>query len=128
MQKITVLDKWEVKDYVPKEGAVLIRLLDKEDGFFKNEHLYKDIKESFFYDIDDPNSNYAITEEEAEDLADFILKNKEANEFVVHCTYAQGRSPAVGMAIADFLGLEFNERMYPDMNKLVYNRVIEKLK
>lgn len=79
----------------------------------------------FFLDIDG-DSEYCIQDDEAMKISDTVKKYaNEIDEFVVHCVYGQGRSPAVGYAIAKYLGINDIDykKKYPEMNYYVYNKI-----
>ena len=123
--KITVLNKSEAVQYRPEGDAVIIRIgdvypLNKIFGEYIDQSHY------YFSDIDE-EGEYSIQKDEADKLASFILKYIDVvDEIVIHCVYAQGRSPAIGYSIATYLG-EDNDFLskYPDINLFVYNRLMD---
>jgi len=122
--KITVLNKTEVVLYQPKEDAIIIRI---GDVYPLNKIFGKYIDQTHFYFSDiDEESEYSIQDDESDKLASFILKYIDTvDEIVVHCVYAQGRSPAIGYAIATYLGKDNDYiNKYPDINLYVYNKLM----
>lgn len=123
--KLTILNKREVMEYIPKKKAVVIRV---GDIYPLNTLNHKYIEESHFYFSDiDEESEYSIQKDEADKLANFILKYIDSvDEFVIHCVYAQGRSPAIALAIATFLEIENNyDKKYPDINRYVFLNLLD---
>ena len=63
-----------------------------------------------------------ITEEEAEEIANFALQAANVSEvLVVHCRFGQSRSPAVAKAICEHFKLDFP----PDFT--THNRLVQRL-
>lgn len=118
--KITVLNKSEAKKYQPEKTAVIIRM---EDVFpmKKVEGIYLKEKRFYFRDVS-CDSEWAITEEDAVELANFIKTCQGVEEIVVHCVFAQGRSPAVAKIISEYFKVPFINK-YPDLNQCVYSKI-----
>jgi len=121
--KISVLNIHDAAKYIPKGNAVIIRIADSLDmPKLKGEYL--DSISFFFSDLDFELSDYAIKEEDAINLKNFVDKNSPyIDEIVVHCVYAQGRSPAVGYVLSKYFNLSFDIAQYPDINKLVIKKL-----
>jgi predicted protein tyrosine phosphatase len=49
----------------------------------------------------------AFTEEQGHNIFDFINKNKDKKNFIIHCSAGISRSGAVGLFINDYLGLDY---------------------
>ncbi len=127
--KIKVMNKTDAREYIPEGKAIIIRMGDTI-YFSKLKGEYIAEKEFYFSDIEDSSSSYAIKEKHAEDIINFVKENltEDLEEIVVHCHYAQGRSPSVAASLAhNMFNIPFDVSKYPDINKLVYNRVKEKL-
>lgn len=55
------------------------------------------------------SSTKAMTIDQAKQIVEFIKKNKDAKQFIVHCSAGISRSGAVGEFIADYIGFDRNE-------------------
>lgn len=133
-----------LKDYnagtIPnKEDMVLISILDpdmmplpsiKTEGF-------ADVKQMQFWDVEEDLGRFtAITNEQGQELRDFIYKNKD-KKFVVHCAAGQSRSAGIACAIeciVNFNGMDYNYKTgYSDVksykryspNYTVYDAIIK---
>jgi len=124
--KVSVFNKYDVVNYQPSGLSAIIRIADTFN-FNDLKGNYDSEIQFFFSDIEDELSDYAISEEEAKDLAKFIKTLKHFNEIVVHCEYGQGRSPAVAYVISEYYGLPFDISIYPNVNKLVISKLKEAL-
>ena len=104
-----------------------------KDSYFKRNH--KNVLTLHFDDVDKDGetspTNYgdtkAFSEDQANEIIEFIKKNSGAEDFIVHCHAGISRSGAVGRFINDYLGgdKELFERMNP---RIVPNgRVLELL-
>jgi len=125
--KITVLNLTEAKNYIPSKSAIIIRIFDSNQipelkgSFLAEKHF-------FFSDLEDKDSPYSISQEEADSLIAFVKENSSVKEIVIHCVYAQGRSPAVGYVLSEYFNIPFSKEQYPDINHLVIERLQESLK
>jgi len=124
---ITVLSKFEARNYVSKKkNASVIRIssiypLIKLKDCFKNE-----IK--FYFDdiIEDKDSEKLITKKEAEEILIFVKENyTEDSELVIHCDYGKGRSPGVAEAISIILRKDFDKTKFKDINYYVSKKILE---
>lgn len=142
------LDHYLASEYKPKENALLIRILDdgQKYNIFKFKSQYQNVLEVSFDDLsyDDLNiiSKESIEKEHikifSEELAlkiiNFLNKNPNASQIVVHCNAGISRSVAVALFVAKhyFKNEElFNKIMRcksyePGGNKLVFD-TLEKL-
>lgn len=125
--KITILNKFDIKTYIPEKSSVLIRISSQELRKI-NELSFEDIIYFYFDDVKEV-SEHSMTDVEAKELINFIIKNKDSEEFVVHCDYGQGRSPAVAIFIADIFNIEHEFKIiYQDYNYYVLNKLHENYK
>lgn len=76
-----------------------------------------------FYDLEyDVAENKAMSEEQAKELYDFILANKDKEVCYVHCSAGVSRSGAIGEFINDLYGLSWltfkkmNPRISPNLH------------
>lgn len=82
-----------------------------EVPFFSKPH--PNVLTLFFDDVDqdivtDHGTAKAFTDEQATDIYAFIEKNKETENFIVHCTAGISRSGGVGEFINNYLDLDYN--------------------
>lgn len=119
-----IKSKNEILHYKPEENEILVRVSShlpygKENGFKK---IY-----SFGFEDLPYESHYSISDEEAKDIVNIFLENKD-KDFVFQCDYAQGRSPAMALAF-NFIVLNINNKeirdKYPDLNYFVYDKIVE---
>jgi len=92
-------------DYRYTKNMVLISIQnpdDKEDlGKYYNH--FKKVLNLKFYDITENISSYkAISKEQAKQIRDFILDNKDET-FVVHCEFGQSRSALLVLLSSIFM-------------------------
>lgn len=126
--KITVLSKRNVRIYSPMSNAAIIRISSQYPLVStKGNYIYS--LELFFDDItygneDLENISNIISSTEAIEIINFVKIIHNCSELVVHCDYGKGRSPAVAAAIADILNINFNKSLFPQLNKLVYDKII----
>lgn len=80
-----------------------------------------------FDDVDVEDGPYlAITDEQAEQIVDFVIREAESSEvngIVVHCAAGISRSAAVARWVATAYNLPFNE-CYQNDNRLVYSKLL----
>ena len=89
-------------------------------------------KSMWFYDIDEDiydevkDFTYkTISDEQVDELYDFIMKNKDKKNFVVHCTASISRSGAVGEFVNDLFGIPYAEFRKQNPN-IIPNTYIKK--
>ena len=89
-------------------------------------------KSMWFYDIDEDiydevkDFTYkTISDEQLDELYDFIMKNKDKKNFVVHCTAGISRSGAVGEFVNDLFGIPYAEFRKQNPN-IIPNTYIKK--
>ena len=89
-------------------------------------------KSMWFYDIDediyDEVKDFTcktISDEQLDELYDFIMKNKDKKNFVVHCTAGVSRSGAVGEFVNDLFGIPYAEFRKQNPN-IIPNTYIKK--
>lgn len=89
-------------------------------------------KSMWFYDIDEDIYNEVkdftyktISDEQVDELYDFIMKNKDKKNFVVHCTAGISRSGAVGEFVNDLFGIPYAEFRKQNPN-IIPNTYIKK--
>ena len=89
-------------------------------------------KSMWFYDIDEDiydevkDFTYkTISDEQLDELYDFIMKNKDKKNFVVHCTAGVSRSGAVGEFVNDLFGIPYAEFRKQNPN-IIPNTYIKK--
>lgn len=124
--KITIKDRKTVKEYIPAEKAILIRITSLNEfktikGEYKEIHL-------FYFDDISYESEYSITKEECEKLRNILNENKEIEEIVIHCDYGKSRSPGVGIAYKELLNedTEKLKKEYIDYNKYIVEMILNK--
>lgn len=102
---------------------------------------HANVKVLFFHDLEEDveHPKYgtlkAFTMDQARELCDFILNNKDKTNCIVHCAAGVSRSGAVGTFINDFFKgdlYEFHKRnpyIHPNAHvlRLLKNAAIEKL-
>lgn len=97
------------QDVLDKENLVLISIGEPGEKY-KYSILsadevqgFKDVLQIEFWDIEEDFGDYKIiTDGQAKEIQDFIVKNLKADEdtrFIVHCKAGKSRSAAVGRAI-----------------------------
>lgn len=106
-----------------------------EPHIIMNKHnKIKDIIFERFNDVDSESPKYTpITDEIANEIADFIFKYKDNSKVelcIVHCDAGQSRSAGVAAAILKFLYNDdtqiFSNKLYKP-NMLVYRKVLNAL-
>jgi len=106
-----------------------------EKSYFNSEH--NNVKIMYFDDCDenikdDKQEFKTITEEQAEELFEYIKQNKDRKVCLVHCSAGWSRSGAVGLFINNYLKQSYDEFkkdnpvIYPSFK--VYNLLKEQLK
>lgn len=116
---LLVLSHPEAAKFVPdpkQRDIILIRITDTEGRFkpLKSPSSYKDILCLKFDDVEqDSHSFKAITQQDAEKIADFLIKYKGMN-LVVHCEAGISRSSGVGFCWAELNRDERVQRILVD--------------
>ena len=152
--KIEILNRLDVQEISRKpfkEKTALISITDYDDEYaeleFKPEYLlqikFDDVDNDIFLDLqgkalpeekhkDIAIKYHIITDEQAKEIADFIMNIKDKAEFIIcQCEHGQSRSAAVAAAISEYLyneGIKIfsSDDYFP--NKVVYRKVYEYLK
>ena len=120
------------KDYVYTKDMILISIQnpdDKEDLSKYHNHFKKTLHLKFYDLVEEFGSYKTISEEQANQIKNFILENKEET-FVVHCEYGQSRSSAIGLAIECIHGLNIEESVLKthwryDFNEFIFDKIIK---
>lgn len=122
--KITIKNRKTIKEYIPDEESVLVRITSLDEFKKIDEKMYKEIYLYYFDDID-CESEYSITKEEGKELKEILYKNKDVNEIVIHCDYGKSRSPGVGIAFKELLNEDSKElrEKYRDYNEYVIKMI-----
>jgi len=121
---VKIMSRKEAKLYLPNSTAVIIRMGDRYP-FDKLKGSYQDTIDLLFSDIE-IESHYAIQEEDIIKIIEFIDKNKNVNEIIVHCEYGQGRSPAIAFFISEYLRLNIIKKSdYPNINNFVISKCLK---
>lgn len=119
---ITILNKFNVRNYIPKEDAILIRI-SSQPLLKMDTSKYKEVHEFFFDDVEDDWVGYLATDEELKKIKEII--SKDYQELVVHCDYGQGRSAAIGVfASKQKLNKDISSE-YPDLNNYILKKLEE---
>lgn len=82
-------------------------------------------KSMWFYDLHETVGDHeVISEDQLDEMYDFIMANSDKDYFVVHCTAGVSRSGAVGEFVNDIFGIPYSEfkRLNP---QIVPNVVIK---
>lgn len=125
---VLVKSKAEMETFISQrdinsiETFMFISILDPDNDIdlleAKDNHLTQR-----FYDLEyDIGANKAMSEEQAQELYDFIIKNKEKYSCIVHCSAGVSRSGAIGEFINDLFGLPYerfkriNPRISPNIH------------
>lgn len=134
--KVTIYPKHVFKqmlDHVHENGGDLanfdyffISILDPDSP----ERLHSDTDNFhtwWFYDLDYPIATYnPMSEEQGQELINFILANKDKERCYVHCSAGVSRSGAVGEFINDILG-ESHEVFKSRNKSIIPNTHIKKI-
>lgn len=113
-----------------KKKSVIISIVSKGENsvIFPNNNNIVDIFRLYINDLDkDVDGHKAPIQQDFDGLKEFIDKYKDC-DFIIHCGAGVSRSPAVAIAIGEYLGQdtrEIQERSIP--NRLVYRLVMYEL-
>ena len=152
--KIGILNRPDIEALAMKpfkEKTALISITDYDDEYAelenKPEYLlqikFDDVDNDIFLDLqgkvlpeekhkDIAIKYHIITDEQAKEIADFVMNIKDKTEFIIcQCEHGQSRSAAVAAAITEYLyndGIKIfsSDDYFP--NKVVYRKVYEYLK
>jgi len=105
-----VVDQYNVE----QTDVMYISILNVGDdtGYFKKN--FQNVLVLHFDDITDVRSDLAFNQDHAEQIIDFIIKNKYKSECMVHCSAGISRSGAVGQFINACFGV--NNDYFLNMN------------
>lgn len=90
---------------------------------FNRTERCTDILYLWFDDVEEDNG-CAFTDDDANDIIDFVKKNEKYDTLIVHCFGGVSRSQAVKHALIKCLGLPEQEKPFM-MNKYVYTKIID---
>ena len=152
--KIGILNRPDIEALATrpfKEKTALISITDYDDEYaeleYTPEYLFQikfdDVDNDIFLDLqgkilpeekhkDIEIKYHIITDEQAKEIADFVMNIKDKAEFIIcQCEHGQSRSAAVAAAITEYLygdGIKIfsSDDYFP--NKVVYRKVYEYLK
>lgn len=121
--KVILLNRTDAVNYKPEGKAIAIRL-DSQYPLRDLKGNYEGILVKTFEDTEE-ESVYSMTDQDAKDIVEFVLKNLDVDEIMVHCHYKQGRSPAAAIAIEEFFGgfQSHYEEEFPSINKMVLEKL-----
>lgn len=132
--KVKILSKLMFEEcIVPKlkdkwgDNCFFISILDPDnsENYFPDSDNYKTV---WFYDLEYELGDYKIFNNNiAKELIEFILKNKNKSNCIVHCTAGVARSGAVGKFINNILGEENKKRFRKSNPHISPNRLVLKL-
>lgn len=118
--KIKVLDIFSAKEYLPKEKSILIRL-EFDIKKLDYEYLYQDVLYIDVLDCNNENETNDIsklfTDVHKKEIFDFVDKNIDAEELIIHCHAGLSRSPAVAISILNYLGRREEALKYIHKNR-----------
>lgn len=92
----------------------------------------KHLLQMHFHDVDkmfelqDGRIILPLSESQADTIARFVWEHKTEEFWVVHCEAGISRSPAVGLAIADFLG-DRDMALFTEGRFSTYNRFVRSM-
>ena len=96
----------------------------REDSYTFKSMWFYDIDEDIYDEVKDFTYK-TISDEQLDELYDFIMKNKDKKNFVVHCTAGVSRSGAVGEFVNDLFGIPYAEFRKQNPN-IIPNTYIKK--
>ena len=82
-------------------NTVLIAIHDPSEPLHRNDQItgFQDVIQLQFWDLEEDVGSYQIiSDKDAEDLAEFIHKNKN-HKFFIHCAAGQSRSAGTACAV-----------------------------
>lgn len=97
-----------IDDLVNDADAYFISILNP-DNTSSIKPDSENYKTWWFWDLDNNiGSNLTITDEQADEIAKFIIQNKDKDKLYVHCSAGVARSGAIGEVVNDFFGLSYD--------------------
>ena len=131
MKSIKILSKKQFDNTEPNPEAIAIRIIDPEQEVHSDIHGYKDEIKLAFWDIEKSSGKYSIiTEQQANELYQFMKKHKDIDHLVVHCMAGISRSNTVATFFAthiakdDYIALQLAN----DRTKMINYAVWDALK
>lgn len=130
--------KLYTEDFIDTSNTVLISIHDPDSQKFNDDMVsrFQDSIQVQFWDIEETIGKYEIISDEiAEELREFINKNKD-RRFFIHCHAGQSRSAGVGMAVECIVKYNGNKYDYSigggditshnrySPNMVVYDKII----
>lgn len=127
--KIEVMGEWSAKMYNPNDEEVCISITNGFPLVAELRPGFKDILRLRFDDTpDDELYEYDLREglqdDDAEHVAEFVLRHRGVNKIVIHCFAGASRSRSMAAAICAVLKLPYH---YTVKNSLVYSKVTSAL-
>lgn len=104
-----------------KDRTALIEIMGEQDLLSMPHHFKKDhpnVLRLLFDDVDEPTRRKVLgdhgevqfsvpmTKEQGQEIVDFVKKNKDVGNFIVHCAAGVSRSGAVAKFITEYFGGE----------------------
>lgn len=116
-----------------KDSYAVISIQDTSAGGFgfrfAESETCKDVLTLFFDDIDrEVEGATLFSEEQADEIIDFVRKNKDVDTLLIHCHAGESRSRAVGAFCVELFGADskkYFETGNPNMH--VYNTLKNRL-
>lgn len=104
MLYVKVLSKLQFDTHTPDPEAIAIRIIDPQGAKHSSISGYRDEIRLEFWDVENTIGKYAqISEQQAEQLYDFMLRHKDAERLVVHCMAGISRSNTVAQFFASHI-------------------------
>ena len=101
MKSIKILSKRQFDNTESNPEAIAIRIIDPEQEVHSDIHGYKDEIKLAFWDLEEPIGRFSIiTEQQANELYQFMKKHKDIDHLVVHCMAGISRSNTVATFFA----------------------------
>ena len=105
-------------DNVESKDVAIVSINNNNDNYVPYLQNKNNVKVMYFDDVEHDMKNIvlgtkefamskAFTEEQGRELIDFIDKNRDKSQWLVHCTLGISRSGAVGLFINDYLGGDY---------------------
>jgi len=96
MKSVHIMSKRQFDETPANPEAIAIRIIDPEQEVHSDISGYKDEIKLAFWDIEEPIGRFnIITDEQAKQLYDFMMKHKDEQHLVVHCMAGISRSNTV---------------------------------